>query len=194
MTWKQDARGAKQSPIALGRNTLAKKHDEKKVKFSTIWANYPDENPYVDSKTGEPPENYENQCAIKLSVALQKAGVDMKSFRGGSRILINGKGTAGLADELADWLKLRPFYGCPRAEEYAGKTVFDKIMGRTGIIYLANYWERKPGVRTGDHIDLWNGIRMTSYTSLLRVKLGISWDGVWSDYKRAEEAFFWNIL
>ncbi len=168
------------------------RHDP--VKFAALWANYPDYKPYTDPKTGEPPQGYSNQCAIKLSVSLHRSGVEMKSYKGKSLILIDGKKTAALADDLASWLKFKPFCGCNNTEEYTGKNVFEKINDRTGIVYLANYWERKPGERSGDHIDLWNGSRMTEYSSWLRVHFGFAWDGVWSDYKRATEVLFWNIL
>ena len=75
--------------------------------------------------------------------------------------------------------------------------MFDAIEDKTGIVFLANYWQRDAEVgtagRSGDHIDLWNGSRFTSYTSWVRVQLGISWDGLWSDYERAEKALFWHI-
>jgi hypothetical protein len=74
--------------------------------------------------------------------------------------------------------------------------VFEKIAGRSGIIFLANYWQRggEAGTtRTGDHIDLWNGSRMTEYLSWLRVHLGVSWDGRWSDFRGSPRTLFWAI-
>ena len=75
--------------------------------------------------------------------------------------------------------------------------VFDKIKDRTGIIFLADYWQRPNELgtkaRSGDHIDLWNGSRMTRVSSWFRVHWGISWDGLWSDFERAPRTLFWNI-
>jgi hypothetical protein len=100
------------------------------------------------------------------------------------------------AQGLANWLQRHPPPGGGKAEQYTGSTVFEKIGGRTGIVFLANYWTRttdRENARTGDHIDLWNGSRFTSLTSWVRVQWGISWDGVWSDYRRASTTVFWPL-
>lgn len=71
-----------------------------------------------------------------------------------------------------------------------------RCSGRSSIIFLANYW-RRPGesgtTRTGDHIDLWNGYRMTEYFSWVRIHFGVTWEGQWSDYRRAPRTMFWAI-
>lgn len=54
------------------------------VTFDALWAAYPAGKPYVDPKTGKPPPGSTNQCAIKVSVALHGAGVELKSFTGNS--------------------------------------------------------------------------------------------------------------
>jgi hypothetical protein len=167
------------------------------INFQSIWENYPGEPPCKDPKTGKPPPGYENQCAIKVGYALEKAGVSFATYRG-ARCPCGSKkgGMVASAQGLADWLKKRPFSGCPKAEKYTGKTAFEKIKDRTGIIFLANYWQRdtdKGDSRSGDHIDLWNGSRMTTVSSWIRVHVGISWDGVWSDYRLATEVLFWPI-
>jgi len=167
------------------------------VKFETLWANYPKSDPCVNAKTGKPPTGYSNQCAMRVGSALAKSGVSFETFKGNR--CPNSEKRTGLvagAQDLANWLGPSRFEGCPKGEEYTGKTVFDKISGRTGIIFLANYWQR-PGetgdTRTGDHIDLWNGSRMTSFSSWFRVHLGVAWDGVWSDFERASKVVFWHI-
>jgi hypothetical protein len=96
----------------------------------------------------------------------------------------------------ADWLGPARFPGCPSRETFSGGEVFDRIAGRSGIIFMANYG-RRPGeadvARTGEHIDLWNGSRMTECASWLRVHLGVSWDGYWSDGRAAPRTWFWPI-
>ena len=65
-----------------------------------------------------------------------------------------------------------------------------KIAGKKGIIYFEDYWlrpEDRPERPTGDHIDLWNGSRLTEVSSWLRVQLGISYEGVWSDLEKAKK-------
>ena len=203
---KQAPRGAKQKPGGKGRYYNGKEKDKncKPVKFSTLWSNYPDDKPYIDPNTGKPPKGYENQCAIKVSVALQKSGVDMKSFRGNSRILINGKNTAATAEDLASWLKTHPFCGLPSIPETAtGKDWENKISGRTGILFFKDYWKRdgeSEANRSGDHIDLWNGSRLTSsgllgaLTTFARFTIGISSiSNLYSNLSDSKQILFWEV-
>jgi len=71
-----------------------------------------------------------------------------------------------------------------------------RINGKKGIIFLKDYWARSGQTTnpTGDHIDLWNGSRLTALTSYFRVRWGITWDGEWSDYHRSKEVWFWEVL
>ncbi len=176
------------------------------IKFATLWANYPDDKPYIDPKTGNPPKNYEDQCAIKVCVALHKSGVEMKSFRGESRILVNGKSTAAQAEDLASWLKLIPFCGLPsKTETVTGKDWEKKISGRTGIVFFKNYWQRSTDSSnhlTGDHIDLWNGSRLTatgwSAISTIGRRIGVNelFPGTsrgYSDLRLSSEILFWEV-
>ncbi|EKU84616.1 hypothetical protein ABIB42_002221 [Massilia sp. UYP32] len=179
----------------------------KAVEFSTLWASYPDNPPFVDPRTGKPPPGYENQCAIKVSVAIHGVGVEMKSFRGAAE-KVNGLPAALLASQLAAWLKQQPFCGLPTsAENVTGADWQNKIRGRTGIVYFADYWarngrEKASGKPTGDHIDLWNGARLTatgmSFFSTMGRRLGLdslgagtSWG--YSDLGRSSEILFWEI-
>jgi len=170
--------------------------DEKHVPilFNTMWDNYPSEHPCHDPK-GNVPKEYENQCAMSLGYALEKSGVTFKSYTGGRCPW--GPKDGGMVTEaqgLANWLRKRPFCGCPAPETYTGETVFDKIASRTGILFLADYWERSAGDRSGDHIDLWNGSRLKSSVSTwFRIHLHLSWDGWFSDFRRAKQAIFWFI-
>ncbi len=131
-------------------------------------------------------------------LALAHAGVSFNNFAGARcPASTRASGLAASAQGLAEWLTRRPFAGCPAPESYDGKTVFEKIKDRTGIIFLANYWQRSGetgNARSGDHIDLWNGSRMTAVSSWFRVHIGISWDGLWSDFRGAPKTLFWNIL
>ena len=168
-----------------------------KIPFETIWKNYPSEDPCRNPKTGRVSSGYSNQCAMRVGYALEKSGVSFASFK--AKRCPHGAKNSGLvagAQELANWLGPISVPGCPKAESYSGKEAFEKIKGRSGIIFLANYWQR-PGetgtTRTGDHIDLWNGSRLTAYSSWFRVHFGVSWDGVWSDFRGAPKVLFWAI-
>jgi hypothetical protein len=177
------------------------------VTFATLWAGYPSSPPYVDPKTGKPPPGYSNQCAIKISASVHAAGVEMKSFKGRSKIVLNGKNAAGLAEELAAWLKTQPFCGLPtKPEAVTGADWQTKIKGRTGIVYFADYWKRNTDAKerpTGDHIDLWNGSRLTAsgllgtLTTMARFlgqrSIGAGTDWGYSDLGTSREILFWEV-
>lgn len=157
---------------------------------------------YVDPKTGKPPKNYENQCAIKVSVTLHKVGVLIKSYKHNDKIRINGLNTAVLAENLASWLKLVPFCGLPKEpENITGSNWQEKINGKTGIVFFKDYWARTGSESnpTGDHIDLWNGSRLTSsgflgaLTTFARFTLGVASGPGFSDLGKAKEILFGEI-
>jgi hypothetical protein len=51
----------------------------------------------------------------------------------------------------------------------------------------------EPGEQ-GSHIDLWNGSRLTDWTSWIRIHANMNIPGVWSDYKNAKSVWFWPVL
>lgn len=48
--------------------------------------------------------------------------------------------------------------------------------------------------RSGDHIDLWSGSRLTARNSYLRIHWGMNIDGIWSSYSHAKEVWFWRMI
>ncbi|WER46548.1 type VI secretion system amidase effector protein Tae4 [Cupriavidus sp. WKF15] len=180
------------------------------VSFQQLWDNYVTGRPYSD-----PERTHSNQCAIRLSATLHRIGIDMKSFsqqnvrpgRGKStlgRILLNGKPTATRADEMAQWLCLKPFAGLPQKPDVVtGPDWQDKVRGRTGIIFFGEYRQRdedSPDAATGGHIDLWNGATLTAngitgaFHNFLRFRLGISSiPKLYHDLSRARTIWFFEI-
>ena len=82
--------------------------------------------------------------------------------------------------------------GSGKGGKYSGEEVFGKINGRTGIIFFQNYWG------LGNHIDLWNGRRLTALDSWLRIharigSFGMHSLGFGSDLKKAESVWFWAL-
>ncbi|MGN7876261.1 T6SS effector amidase Tae4 family protein [Roseateles sp. 22389] len=79
------------------------------------------------------------------------------------------------------WLKSQRIERiAPSPETITGENWEKRIKGRTGIVYFADYWTRgNEKVSTGDHIDLWNGSRLTASglegaaVTFLRFGLGI---------------------
>lgn len=170
------------------------------AQFAALWSAYPSEKPYVDPKTGKVPEGYENQCAIKVSVALLGAGVRLDSFKGAT-VSVKGAKLAIRAQELATWLKAQRIQGVDTPPQtVTGADWQTKIKGRSGIVYFADYWTRgNEKVPTGDHIDLWNGSRLTASgfegaaVTFLRFGLGIASLPGFSDLGKAKAIWFWEV-
>jgi hypothetical protein len=108
------------------------------VRFQAIWDNYPSvDQPCIDRKTRKPPSGFDNQCAIRVSVALSKAGVSFASYRGSRCPASTTTGALpSSAQQLADWLKTKPFSGCSAPESSKGSEVFDKSKIEQGSFSL----------------------------------------------------------
>ena len=138
---------------------------------------------------------YANQCAIRCSVALKRAGVPP----------ISGLATCGAhpaeemhyinASQLARALERGGVPGLGKSEKLVGEAAhkfYPTLFGRTGIIYIQDYWQRssdRPGNPTGDHIDVWNGYR----SSAKWLMEWFSWMGYYSNYAGAKEIWFWEV-
>lgn len=189
------------APGPTGASTAGAAQKPERVKFTALWDGYPGSKPYVDAKTGKVPAGYENQCAIKVSVALHAAGVAMKSFHGAA-VTLGGKNAAVRATELAAWLRKQQIDGIATSpENITGETWQTSIKGRSGIVYFADYWARPGEEKTpsGDHIDLWNGSRLTAsgfegtVVTLLRFGLGVNTGPGFSDLGKATTILFWEV-
>ena len=106
-----------------------------------------------------------NQCAVRMSVAMVRCGMDFIGFPNQRRIH-RGRSICQLmpdhvlgARELADYLRMI----LPEPVRYGGAaaaTARAALNNRKGIIYFDNCYARTPGgPQTGDHIDLWDGSR-----------------------------------
>lgn len=138
--------------------------------FDALWRAYPPESAPCQSN-GDP--NFENQCAIRLGVALQDAGFSLAAFRGARCWHGHGARHTLRAEELAGWLKSKP-------DDYGPAAIHRNVdahsfLGRRGIIFCRNFWG--PG-NQGDHIDLW--------------KLSIMRTGDSSYISRSQEVWFWD--
>lgn len=168
--------------------------------FSALWNAYPNEKPYVNQKTGEVPSGYENQCAIKVSVALHGAGIDMDMYSG-AYVTIKMNRAAVRAEELAKWLRFQSIKGMSLPESIVADDWQRRIKGRNGIVFFADYWLR-PGEKlpSGDHIDLWNGSRLTAsgieglLVTAARFGLGIASGPGFSDLGKSKRILFWQVV
>jgi hypothetical protein len=141
--------------------------------FSTILSNYPlpyehrpDRTPAPGyKKADDDDENsflYYNQCAIRVSLAFRKSGVDIS----GAKNLTNpghsayGNGNILGATNLAMHLKSK-ILGKPETFNGMTQDVISKIQGRTGVIYFENFVEENDDgtssrSATNTHIELWD--------------------------------------
>jgi hypothetical protein len=184
------------------------------ITFQELWDNYPSGNPYDNPA-------YKDQCAIRMSVTFHRLGIEMKSFSSKlvmpasgqtsiGRIILDGKATATRADELGEWLNLRPFAGLPAAQDITGPNWESRIKGRTGIVRFSRYWTRdgeSAANASGGHIDLWNGSRLTISGGLdalatigrrfgmnsFRQGASIASAASWSDLGGSKSILFWEI-
>jgi hypothetical protein len=165
----------------------------KSLVFKDLWNAYPSDPPC--SSDGKP--NHSNQCAIRVGTALAKCGVNTSAL--GVAHCWHHEHSAGhvlRAEELANALTDRNVPGVGKRQNLEAKGYASKIAGKTGIIFFKDYWMRdrdRDGVPTGDHIDLWQGRRMTSRASWLRVQLGIVMPGMWEDLEKAKCVYFWEV-
>lgn len=162
------------------------------IKFSELWSAYKKGSP-CDAKDAKGNALFSNQCAIRVSHALKKVGVTFKSYPAKRKCWVHPAEDHCLAAaELANWLEKQPFLGCGKAEIITGESWRDRVAGRSGIICFEDYYTPSGG-SGGDHIDLWNGSRMTDLTSGLRTRFGIVIPTVWSDLRKARKIRFFPI-
>ncbi len=140
---------------------------------------------------------YANQCAIRTGIALRRAGVSPSRL---GRLTTCGAHSPDRmhyirAAELASRLASVSLPGVAKPVRIIGKDVSDfypKLFGKTGIVYIKDYWHRRSDRRgrpTGDHIDVWNGYR----SSAKWLMEWFSWLGYYSNYAEAKEVWFWEI-
>jgi hypothetical protein len=143
------------------------------LSFDTLWQ----EHPYIKDG-GAPPctdeygnPHFENQCAIRMGVALDRAGMELRGFRG-ARCWFGHRGHTLRAEELANWLRTQS-----RILSRVAKTknaVHTQFAGKKGIAFFKDGWPRG-----GDHIDVWNGERLGG--------------GQLDYFSRAKEVWFWEL-
>ncbi len=141
------------------------------LEFQKMWDNHPSnkgENQPCKQADGTPA--FENQCAIRLGLALAGAGMNMRVGKL-AKCWFKGHGIHVLrAEELSVWLSLQlgaPTKFKPKKGENLESTVLTAITGKKGIVFCRDFWAPSPGgANVGDHIDLWDGTQMAhGYTN-----------------------------
>ena len=137
---------------------------------------------------------FSNQCAIRMGVSLKNAGVNPGALRL-TTCSVHAADEMHIirADDLARALAGGSIEGIGKVERIVATDAaqfYKKIYGRTGIIYVKDYWKRRgETTATGDHIDVWNGYR----SSTKWLMEWFSWLGYYSNYSQAKEVWFWDV-
>ncbi len=161
--------------------------------FTTLWSNHPnikDDAPLLDKKV------YENQCAINMSAAWIRSGMNLSGYTGALSWEKEKPKYAIRAQELANWFATPRSHLHANVQKFGGKNVFDAIKSKPGIIFFQNYWGAG---NQGDHIDLWNGSRLTDWRTWARIHMrigefGLHNLGAGSDFQKAASVWFWALL
>ncbi len=178
------------------------------ITFKNLWDNHPtntdDEDPCVTN--GE--KNFANQCAIRVGVSLTKCGVRTASIPGATHCWhghAKSEGHVIRAEELAKGLEKITLPGLKPVIKVNSREFSSTLSGKKGIIFFKDYWRRTTSGnkeslrnRSGDHIDIWNGSRITDFTSWARINLRIGSFGLhsitdrYSDFEDSKEIWFWE--
>jgi hypothetical protein len=167
--------------------------EEKLTTFKKLWNNHPSVSGYMDgkpcSKNGTP--LFSNQCAIRMGHALQAAGFDVSRMR--VRLCWHHKKQRFhvlAAEELAKAINRSVVPGIGKLKKLKPDEFTTQIKGKKGIIFFKDYWRRSGETnkgRTGDHIDLWNGNKLTNSSFFT------FWSNYFHTYDNSKEIWFWPV-
>ena len=159
------------------------------MKFQDLWSKYPDNDP-CDAKDKVGDKLFGNQCAIRLSYAMKKSGINFNSFPKDRKCWVHsGHDHVLAAAELADWIESSNMPSMLITENVTGSKWREKVLARTGIICFEDYYLRGDE-SGGDHIDLWDGNSMTGIGSYLRARFNIIVPSIWSDLSKSKKIRF----
>ncbi|GLQ31334.1 type VI secretion system amidase effector protein Tae4 [Litoribrevibacter albus] len=169
------------------------------IKFDDLWEAHAtisdvDTPCMVDGKPA-----FSNQCAIRVGNALALCGFDTTTLPGAEHCWHHPKSEGHIlrAEQLANALQKHRPSSFAEGVSIPVADFKDHIEDQQGIIFFKDYWLRNsdaPDQPTGDHIDLWNGSRLTDWTSWIRINMGLSIEGVWSDFEASQKIIFWKAL
>jgi hypothetical protein len=120
-----------------------------------LWKNHPAVYdviyPCSEIDSGYETPNFENQCAIRMSVCLERAGIDFSGYNG-VKCWFKCEDTHTLrVEELVPFLRTQKELGVYKEIVAPKSSQFSEF---NGIIVCYNFWNNK----NGDHIDLvWGG-------------------------------------
>ena len=128
--------------------------------FQKIWKAYP--KPY---KIPPCSDGFQDQCAIRMSVALRGAGFELKNVENKT----NPKGQTYCshgdvlgAYNLSEYLDERKFFGSSVLYDGTKQNVKQILNNKTGILFFENYKSRNSRSHQNRHIEVWNGKKLVS--------------------------------
>ncbi len=176
------------------------------ITFKKLWQNHPTVSGEDNPCTTNGKKNFANQCAIRVGSALAKCGVKTANIPGATHCWHQHDKSEGhviRAEELAKGLNKYPISGIQKVIKVNPGEFAKELSGKKGIIFFKDYWQRTVNGkkenfrnRSDDHIDLWNGSRITSASSWARIHLRIGNFGLhsvsdhWSDYEDSKTIWF----
>ncbi len=144
---------------------------------------------------------YSNQCAVRMSIALARAGFGLESFQPRTRVHDGIKcHTDGIrhvlgARELADFLcktLFQPTVFAPVGKATGCGSAYENISKKTGIVYFNHCFTRAGEQhKHGDHIDLFDGEKY--YNQIIHPRAGGNESKVGSMFSAADLVWFWQL-
>jgi hypothetical protein len=166
------------------------------ITFQKLWDSYPTiQGDKAPCKT-QGKKNFDDQCAIRLGAALADNGVKTTNLVPKSRHCWHhdvNEGHVLAAEELALGLARYPIGGIQRKIEISPDTFQKDISGKKGIVFFKDFWTRNGENfrnRSGDHIDLWNGSRLTDWRTWFLISSTFNTGGT---YSKSKEVWFWRV-
>jgi hypothetical protein len=146
-----------------------------------MWKHHPARQnpPLIEPCVGK--THFDNQCVIRLGVAMAKAGVDLASYRG--TFCWNGHKRAHpvRVEEMKLWLDSKDARFVPVSHKSVrprkgNQNSFHVYLGKRGIVAFLDFWGAN---NSGDHIDLWDGGQIAH--------------GERDYFERSREIWFWKM-
>jgi hypothetical protein len=151
--------------------------------FADLWAHHPalQSPPVIEPCLTGGRSNYDNQCVIRLGVAMTGAGLSLSTFPGAFCWHGHGRKHPLRVEQFKLWLNSDRATFVPYAEKYkrdsrGRQTSYHAFLGRQGIAAFLDFWGAN---NTGDHIDLWDGSTVAH--------------GDRGYFERSREIWFWPL-
>lgn len=151
------------------------------IDFQTLWNNHPIIKDKEESPCSLP---FDNQCAIRMGIALLRSGVKVTNVK--KCWSHPGEGHILLAEQLANRLQYHVSdVGTANKRKLPEVISVDDYKSKKGIVFFKDFWartkwEEKDERRfTGDHIDLWDGTQQTH--------------GGDDYFSRSKQVWFWEL-